>query len=627
LPLPATIKFLGLDLNIFELPPLPDSLFSLGLSNTPIRALPPLPDSLRILFLENTRISNLPPWPPGLKHLWLHSNDELRTLPTLPDGLVYLQIIEDHLLCLPIFPASMTEASVLEYCLLYEDNCDPENFDGYYNLMYSTNYSPGIPCFPNLPEGIGIHFDSWVLPVCEDPEYVCDVLAYARGKIFLDLDDDDLFTPGIDLALPGQAFKSLPSGRVIHSSTEGDYWVPLIIDTENTWSVSSPPQHAVAQPSLFSLTPTSTALQAGHYNFVFKPLPGVYDLESFIAGSVMRPGFATTVSARIRNLGTVDQSGIQVRLRIPEGWSIESADPLYSLVSGDTLIWENVELVRFTDLDFRVVLRLPPTAALLGTTAGYEVWAYSAETDVTPDDNYAAWQDIIRGSYDPNDKLVSPEDLSHLYTGEENILYTIRFQNTGTDTAFFVNIRDEFPENVDLSTLKLVNASHPCKFMILDKRVVEVFFDNILLPDSTTNEPASHGFVQFTVKPVPGLQIHDEIINTAAIYFDYNEPIITNEAITTVKILSSAGVSGTQKLDFQVYPNPSRSTIRVVFPEHGHGRWKLHDIVGRIVQEGGYSGHARELYLSVRELPSGIYVIILQAADGTTGMQKIVVTR
>lgn len=525
----------------------------------------------------------------------------------------------------------MNFTNLFEYCEIYPYDCEimyPGERKEYYNFFYLISSDTlGLSCVPNIPEGFEFYPHYEPHPICEDPEKICDLLAYAQGKIYLDLDNDDIFTPDTDLALPGQVLRSMPYGSVSHSSAGGNYWVPLKMDTENSWTPTSPPRHVVAQPSLHALTPTTTGLQAGQYDIVFKPVPGIKDLESFIAGSVMRPGFTTTVSARIRNHGTVDQSGIQVRLRIPEGWDIESADPPYTLVSGDTLIWENVDLARFTDLDIRVVLRLPATADLLGTTAGYEIWAYGTDTDATPADNYAAWQDVIRGSYDPNDKLVSPEDLSHLYTGEENILYTIRFQNTGTDTAFFVTIRDEFPENVDLGTLKLVNASHPCKFMILDKGVVEVFFDNILLPDSTTNEAASHGFVQFTVKPVTGLQIHDEIVNSAAIYFDYNEPIITNDAITTVKILSRAGVAGTQKLDFLVYPNPSGQTVRVVFPEHGHGRWVLRDISGRVVQQGEYSGHTRELELSVRELSSGTYIIMLQAADGARGVQKIVVTR
>jgi hypothetical protein len=45
---------------------------------------------------------------------------------------------------------------------------------------------------------------------------------------------------------------------------------------------------------------------------------------------------------------------------------------------------------------------------------------------------------------------------------------------------------------------------------------------NIQLPYKTTNEPASHGYVSFKIKPRPRVVIGDSLNNKAAIYFDFN---------------------------------------------------------------------------------------------------------
>ena len=78
---------------------------------------------------------------------------------------------------------------------------------------------------------------------------------------------------------------------------------------------------------------------------------------------------------------------------------------------------------------------------------------------------------------------------------EESIEYTIRFQNTGNDTAFTVVLRDTLDKHLDWTTFKPILASHPYETFLYKDGAVEFSFKEILLPDSTTNEPLSHGFV------------------------------------------------------------------------------------------------------------------------------------
>ena len=80
-----------------------------------------------------------------------------------------------------------------------------------------------------------------------------------------------------------------------------------------------------------------------------------------------------------------------------------------------------------------------------------------------------------------------------------------------------------------------------------NRPVLTFTFDNILLPDSTSNEPGSHGFVQFSVQPKAGLVPKTRIDNFSDIYFDYNEPVRTNSTVNRIYDVP-AGVAPAQQL-------------------------------------------------------------------------------
>jgi hypothetical protein len=109
-------------------------------------------------------------------------------------------------------------------------------------------------------------------------------------------------------------------------------------------------------------------------------------------------------------------------------------------------------------------------------------------------------------------------------------------------------------------------------------------FNNILLPDSNTNEPASNGFIQFRISPKTGLALGSKVRNHAEIYFDFNPPIITNQTLTTydvivfkdstlngnVQIVTSKEKQLEQELGVKLYPNPLRTgTLQAEFASLG----------------------------------------------------------
>jgi len=134
------------------------------------------------------------------------------------------------------------------------------------------------------------------------------------------------------------------------------------------------------------------------------------------------------------------------------------------------------------------------------------------------------------GSFDPNDKRASPSGYGANHYIEQNIdiSYHIRFQNVGNDTAFNIVIRDTLSPHLDPGSIKPSISSFPYSFRIEDNNVLIFSFNDINLVDSVANEPDSHGFVKFTISQKDSVPLGSMIYNSAAIYFDFNEPVITN---------------------------------------------------------------------------------------------------
>lgn len=142
------------------------------------------------------------------------------------------------------------------------------------------------------------------------------------------------------------------------------------------------------------------------------------------------------------------------------------------------------------------------------------------------------------GAYDPNDKQGFPKGAGpeHFIEPGTRLEYLIRFQNTGTDTAFNVAIRDTLSAWLAPATLTPGASSHPYTWKLAQDGTLLFEFDNIMLPDSNVNEPASHGFVKFGIDLKPDAPLGTAISNQAAIYFDFNEPIFTNTTVHRIAV-------------------------------------------------------------------------------------------
>lgn len=246
-------------------------------------------------------------------------------------------------------------------------------------------------------------------------------------------------------------------------------------------------------------------------------------------------------------------------------------------------------------------------------------------------------QEVI-ASFDPNDKSVKPVGITaNKYIHSSDLIeYHINFQNTGNDTAFTVTIRDTISEFLDLATIQSGASSHPYQFSIYGQGILEWVFTNILLPDSTTNEAESHGFIKFSIAQKSNTQNGTLIENRAGIIFDYNEPVITNTVWNIVfdTILISNSINERELsqniLEFNIYPNPAKDNFTIQFR-----LIKSTDVSINIYNEEGvyisniYTGRVEEklnyeINLKTEKLSHGLYYLVLNSNEGSL-VRKLII--
>lgn len=234
-------------------------------------------------------------------------------------------------------------------------------------------------------------------------------------------------------------------------------------------------------------------------------------------------------------------------------------------------------------------------------------------------------------AYDPNDKVGYPRGFGAAHEIQQNMTldYKIRFQNTGTDTAFNVVIIDTISTHLDLNSLEMGVSSHAYTWS-LDGRLLKMYFDDILLVDSNANEPLSHGFIRYRIDQNINNPIGTTINNQAAIYFDFNPPIFTNITEHTIsENIAILDVSVDQRLgenvEIKIYPNPfeEMTTIEVEGKVYKSLEFRVFDSLGRLV-ETITTKNQNQIQLKRGRLQQGVYFYQLKGNNELISTGKIV---
>jgi len=217
----------------------------------------------------------------------------------------------------------------------------------------------------------------------------------------------------------------------------------------------------------------------------------------------------------------------------------------------------------------------------------------------------------------PNDKQArtTTGGTALYYLGTDaDINYTVRFQNTVNAAAQNVFIIDTLSSIHDLTSLEVLGASHPFTAQYGLDRTLRFDFENINLPDSTNDEPNSHGFVTFRLRPTGSMMVGDVISNTAGIYFDLNPAVITNT--TALLVESSTFVSAVaSEVQFNVWPIPTTDQVR--FGSGGNPVVLIDPKVWSMDGRSVISKRGSHGALDVTELENGAYILQGTLKSGT----------
>ncbi len=453
-----------------------------------------------------------------------------------------------------------------------------------------------------------------------------------RIQVFTFWDKNENMTKEADeIGLNHQNITIMPDGLNTFSLDQGLMEFPV---NSGNYDINCSPSNGWTLTTSADLNIDVQANQSTIQYFGLKPQGELIEAEVSLTSSPTRCGF--TVPFWLTYTNTSNQVfDAEITLELDDLVTLVGIDFPPSQTIGNQLLW-NIENLNPTESGQIKLELIMPGVDYLG-----EYLNFSSNISLINDSGITIFNDEheyepqINCAYDPNDKLVSPV---LVYEGDNYTLfdqtleYTIRFQNTGTDTAFNIQITDQLDPNLDWSTFTPQNSSHPFSVSLNETGLVDFRFENILLPDSSTNLIESQGFVKYKIKSKDGILENTIIENTASIFFDFNPPIITN---TTENIMVSEypfeiepGNQNTgSDLAFSFQPNPSNGTVNIDFEFEEKQVWEiqLHNSWGKLIRsyEGETTG-LKNKALFFQGLANGVYYLTLFSND-TSKTEKLII--
>jgi uncharacterized repeat protein (TIGR01451 family) len=601
--LPNTLTSLDCEDNqLSSLPTLPNSLGFLLCDNNNLTSLPTLPNNMSSLYCRYNQLTSLPTLPSTLLYLGF-SNNQISTLPALPNSLISIEGNYNNLTSLPALPSTLYGFSFShnQLIILPELPSNLSSFRCNNNQLTSIPEVPNvmldfiinnnnISCLTNLPQVSGSIVNtnlsnnpltcvpnqtdySLGLPLCMDidpinnPNY-CTGVANIIGAVYSDLNGNcsynsvDLNSQNIPIKLYDNQNNILAQSNIINGVYSFANLLPdtfqVKIDTTNL-----PVAIACGQNSMQNVILDSAYQTIQNINFPVV-CNAAYDalVQSVTPQGWVFPGQTHTMRTNITdnetwfNLdcdSTITTGIVTIQVNGPISFVAPAADALTPTVNGNTYSYNITNFNTLNANSFGLQLMTDTTAQANDQICVHvEISPNPIDAD-TINNIYDFCYNVVN-SYDPNMKEVYPVNVLPGY--DDWFTYTIHFQNTGNAPAFNIRLRDTLDTQLDLNTFEVLGYSHPA-YVTVSGNILTVRFNNIMLPDSTSDYEGSMGYFQYRLKPLPNLPLGSQISNTAYIYFDYNAPIITNTTANNFEFPVSVSSIVSSENSYSLFPNPS----------------------------------------------------------------------
>lgn len=383
----------------------------------------------------------------------------------------------------------------------------------------------------------------------------------------------------------------------------------LTPEFENNWFTATPATATVNFANNNNNTSTN--------NFCITSVGSHPDVEVVVYPiTAAQPGFDAWYKVVYKNKGNLALSGAVTFNYDDAVLDLVTATPAQSSAATGQLTFNYTNLLPFEDREIIITLNLngpmetPPLNN--GDDLNFSVAISPTAGDETPADNTFSYEQEIVGSYDPNDivclegDMVSPADIG------EYLHYVVNFENTGTAPTSFIVVRvDVNPAQYDISSLRVLNTSHASDIRVNGNRI------EFMMP-SAVLAAGDHGNILFKMKSKSNLVEGDIVKKKANIYFDYNFPIVTNDANTTFQTLSTGNWAKDDSV--KVYPNPSAGMVNIE-ASSAISSIELYDVQGRLVEV--QKSAEMNISLDITTRAKGIYFVKIITERGVK-VEKIV---
>lgn len=430
---------------------------------------------------------------------------------------------------------------IITYFVSIEDDCN-NNVSGTQTVTFvegdcglesACNYDPSAEYINNdlcLFNGVPCQNQGIMGVVNEN----CECELTIEGYVFIDDNFSGTFNFS-EIPLPFQTITLEPSDLTTISNDEGYYSfqvtnlddLELGIEYFNEWeSYTTPISYLVSEGA------TNSNFNFGVSNLETPPISMCVDF--YQSGNGVPCNDILNYNICYRNTSPYPIDG-EITIELDPLTNYYSSSPDAESIEGNTITWSFENLQPYEMFFDNIVINTPSelsigeyiTHELILNAGVTSEFTFALETEITQE---------VTCAYDPNDITAIPEGYTdeHYILSDQNMEFVVRFQNTGNAPAGTVLVIDSLDSKFDPSTFELVANSHSVNTTINLNGTIEFLFEEINLPDSTENEPESHGLVSYRIDLKEEVIPNDVLFNTAYIYFDNNPPIVTNTTWHTI---------------------------------------------------------------------------------------------
>jgi uncharacterized repeat protein (TIGR01451 family) len=344
-----------------------------------------------------------------------------------------------------------------------------------------------------------------------------------RGKLYVDENQNEVFD-SLDQPLAKQKVLLDPPGVTAFTNDSGDY-VFYVTPGEYSVRASESNCHEIISEQVIVVDHESE-LEGNDFRYI--KTTDLIDGAVHVATGLTRCNQQSPVYLTVTNTGCDTMSGqLKLNIDLPVQDLVFTHVP-DSIVS-DTFYWTVSPLAPSEKLSYDFTAKMPDESFTDENIVFLADFSFSDKEDSLMMRS-SGFTSPIRCAFDPNDKQVfAPSRLPDgAILADETLSYTVRFQNTGNDTAQHVRIMDQLDTSLIFSSFQLTGASHAFNLQLDSTGLLKFYFDDIMLPDSNVDYINSQGYVSYRIRIKNSLEPFAEIFNRADIFFDFNQPVLTN---------------------------------------------------------------------------------------------------